>query len=311
MPALRFLSIVTLFFICSENITAQIEASIFASSNNMFNDSHESIKGYSYTSLSHIQDSTWVRYRNEVTSVTSYNFTEGHSLSVVLKLSKPIGKNLMLTSGIGFNLGGFKINEAYSSQVAIVDSVNIIADPPAASIPSISNFNDNCDTHTNSSWDIGLIPGHSRTNFSLLFPLELEYFFLDSGFSASLGLYFRTPFLALRLDDRVSKSEVLEGNEVVCTWYREEFVDNSGENVRNAIIGGSANLNYTFDGGLGIHLGYLQDFSDFFVDAEYQGDNFRGSGSASLHMRRRSVGIRYTFPNNRNQVPTMPFNIKE
>lgn len=304
------------FFLCICSIIAfavpcdsfaQIVTSISFNSNRI--ESAEYNRSVSYTNQEYhqVEDSLWVVEQYNVTRhySTVYSHLGGANLRV--NFSRPIGKNLWLTTGIGVDYTHFKVLQEFSTEKELLQTANFINTPaPATNLPSIPNFyNSPCDFFANYWSDIVLIPGHEIRNYSLLVPLELDYFYKETGLSGSVGLYFHTPFVSDIINDERAIKETAQGDDTICTYYRKETVDRSGRLIRNAQVGGKLGIQYMFLNGLAINASYMQDLTDVYIDLEYQNSpTWEGRGH-SFFPQRVSIGARYYFKKKTTALPEL------
>jgi|GEM_PF-2015986 len=301
----------------SMDMLAQIEVSVSANVNHMFPETSRQYSSSISTSVQHLEDSLWLARRVESFIGFKSTYTNIGGMTFKLGLTRPIHKNVTINSGLGIVYSSFKVNDEVSRHTFILNESVFSAAPPAPpapptpSPPNFSFFESPCDSYSNSWEDVELDSDHQRNTYSIMIPLEIEYYLSDIGFSGSLGLYFETPFIAQLKNDRRDTRKVLEGSEVVCTYYREVYKNNTGRSVRNIKLGTSAFLQYTFRSGLAINLGYLMDLTDFYDDSGYLSSSILRSDSNLLKMRRASLGLRYFFANRNDEMYEIPFQSEE
>ncbi len=282
----------TLLLTLSLDSQSQIITSFSYNTNIIQPGSHEGYATYDINRNSHISDTTWVAENYTVENFYASTYTHVGGANLKVQFSRAIGKNLMLTSGIGINYTEINVQRNIEVTRKLNKTVDFNAPAP---LPSVlpNTYNHPCDFFANQWGDIDLMPGHNIRNYSIVIPLDLEYHFKNSGFSVTAGLYLNTPLVSDNLDDIRDFNMEHRGDDVVCTYFRRETIDRSGQHIRNAQLGAKLALQYLFKNGLAINAGYLSDFTDLYVDAEYQASPTWVGSAHSFTPKRLSLGLRY------------------
>lgn len=281
----------------STNGFSQITRSVSFSTNFITPASYEGYSSSNYIRESYIIDSLWLQETvlRERFYTTHYRHVGAATLS--FKFSKAVANNLYVNTGIGMDYAHIDVQRNVIGTETISNPINFTAAPP---VPSNFQFlyDSPCDFYTNSWQDVTLEPGYEIRNYSILLPLEIEYFYKTTGLSVALGLYLSSPVASHKLDDRYGTHKREQGGDVYCTWFREETVNRSGRDVRNDQVGGNARLQYTLKNGLAMNAGYMRNFNNFYIDRFEQSNNNSGVLAGNEHsftMHRFTLGFSYYF----------------
>ena len=235
--------------------------------------------------------------RTSINAVATVGFDIGASIHI------PINDQFSIRTGIGLQNQAFKLESEFLGTVAQPGGVaEFVATTPSSG----GTFSNYCDDIIRDE-DPPSVPLRQYDFLHLNIPLAIEIQLLD-WFVLSAGVEMSTPiWTAFRTIQSQTDRETFilnDGTEWnVCTITYSSFTDNSGNNIRNMVLGTRLGLAYQLKEKFSIGLNFSGSLNSIFAPNPSEGFFFsNGIHSNDIRAVNRAVGLefRYRFGKDKN-----------
>lgn len=235
-----------------------------------------------------INDSTYLRRSIEYRTTRQKKYTPKIAYELNGQFIFSLSNRFSLSTGLGFNYMSFDI----ASDIVASEFVFTSEDTIRSSIEE-STFFSSCDVYENSIQDLGeLKQGIQQDILNLMIPMKLHYHLVPNLINVQLGAYLQTPIYSLQQRERIQFHREMINNQNVCSYEKISEKDTAGNGLRNMQVLCSIDIEYLINAQLSFEIGLRKNFSNTFVDIEFQQTPYDHEVFKSLAL---NAGMAYTF----------------